>query len=118
MPRTFEYDVFLSYSSSDLERVARLARRLKDAGVKVWFDEDELRPGTRTVTEVERGLEASRRLVQCLTRKAVSSDWAAFERDSVIFRDPSNTDRAFIPVVFEDFPLPDTLSRYQNVDYR
>jgi hypothetical protein len=35
----FAYDVFLSHNKKDADRVRRLARRLQDAGLKVWFDE-------------------------------------------------------------------------------
>ena len=35
--RIFDYDVFLSYSSADEEAVERVAERLRDAGLEVWF---------------------------------------------------------------------------------
>jgi len=38
MSRTFEYDVFLSYSSKGKETVHALAERLKKDGLKVWLD--------------------------------------------------------------------------------
>src|ERR1035441_1256119 len=40
-----QYDVFLSYARRDQELVERVARDLRDAGVKVWFDEWALVPG-------------------------------------------------------------------------
>jgi hypothetical protein len=38
MSETFEYDVFLSYSSNDKEIVHALAERLKRDGLRVWLD--------------------------------------------------------------------------------
>jgi hypothetical protein len=32
------YDVFLSHNSREKPLVERLARRLRDAGLEVWFD--------------------------------------------------------------------------------
>ncbi len=38
MSKTFEYDVFLSYSSKDKETAHALAERLKQNGPRVWLD--------------------------------------------------------------------------------
>ena len=40
-----EYDVFLSHSAADKDTVREIAERLKSDGVRVWFDEWEIRPG-------------------------------------------------------------------------
>jgi beta-lactamase class D len=45
MGQRFKYDVFLSYSSKDRKVVRQLAKRLKKDGVRVWFDEWEIKPG-------------------------------------------------------------------------
>ena len=39
MADRFKYDVFLSHNAKDKPRVRRLAKRLKQAGLRVWFDE-------------------------------------------------------------------------------
>ncbi|MBL9129583.1 MAG: toll/interleukin-1 receptor domain-containing protein, partial [Verrucomicrobiaceae bacterium] len=44
MPEEFQYDVFLSHSSKDKAVVRPLAVRLRQGGVKVWFDEWEIKP--------------------------------------------------------------------------
>jgi len=41
-PRSFLYDIFLSYNSADQTQVRVLAEFLKRAGMEVWFDEDNL----------------------------------------------------------------------------
>jgi hypothetical protein len=45
MPDRFTYDVFLSHNSKDKPRVRKLAEDLRDAGLRVWFDEWVLKPG-------------------------------------------------------------------------
>ena len=45
MADNFSYDVFLSHNAKDKPRVRRLAGRLQQAGVRVWFDEWNIRPG-------------------------------------------------------------------------
>jgi TIR domain len=43
MTHNFSYDVFLSHNSKYKPRVRRLADRLKQAGLRVWFDEWNIR---------------------------------------------------------------------------
>ena len=54
----------------------------------------------------------------CLSPAALGSDWVGLERSTVLFRDPSNAGRRFIPLLLEPCDLPDTLRRYSRVDYR
>ena len=44
METVFKFDVFLSHSSKDKAVVRPLAERLRKDGVKVWFDEWEIKP--------------------------------------------------------------------------
>jgi WD40 repeat protein/GTPase SAR1 family protein/RNase P subunit RPR2 len=117
-PTNFSFDVFLSHNSRDKARVRRLAERLRGAGVRVWFDEWIIRPGDDIYLNVERGLEAARTLVLCLSPAALGSDWVGLERSTVLFRDPSNAARRFIPLLLADCDLPDAIRRYKYVDFR
>jgi TPR repeat protein len=116
--RSFRYDVFLSHNSKDKPQVRKLAQRLRDAGLRVWFDEWVIKPGDDIYLAIERGLETSRILVLCLSAAALASDWVAQERSAVLFRDPTNTHRRFIPLLLTDCDLPDTLRCYKYVDFR
>jgi WD40 repeat protein len=114
----FQYDVFLSHNSQDKPRVRKLAERLRDAGLRVWFDEWVIWPGDDIYLAIERGLEAARVQVLCLSPAALGSEWVVLERSTVLFRDPTNAGRRFIPLLLEDCELPDTLRRYKYVDFR
>src|ERR1700731_4420070 len=118
MTAPFEYDIFLSHNSNDKPRVRRLAERLKQAGLRVWFDEWVIQPGDDIYLAIEHGLQASRVQVLCLSQAALGSDWVALERSTVLFRDPTNAGRRFIPLLLTDCELPDTLRRYKYVDFR
>lgn len=118
MADRFAYDVFLSHNSKDKPRVRRLAERLKQAGLRVWFDEWVIKPGDDIYLAIERGLNAARTLVFCMSSNAFGSDWVTLERNTVLFRDPSNAGRRFIPLLLADCELPDTLSRYKYLDFR
>src|ERR1022692_4734277 len=118
MPSNFTYDVFLSHNSQDKPRVRKLAERLRDAGLRVWFDEWVIRPGEDIYLAIEHGLEAARVQVLCLSPAALGSEWVTLERSTVLFRDPGNAGRRFVPLLLADCTLPDTLRRYKYVDFR
>jgi WD40 repeat protein/GTPase SAR1 family protein len=118
MADRFAYDIFLSHNSRDKPRVRALAERLRAAGLRVWFDEWVIRPGDDIYLAIERGLEAARAQVLCMSPAALGSEWVTLERSTVLFRDPSNAARRFIPLLLADCELPDALRRYKYVDYR
>lgn len=94
------------------------AAKLRAAGLRVWFDEWVIRPGDDIYLAIERGLEAARAQVLCLSPTALGSEWVTLERSTVLFRDPSNTGRRFIPLLLAECELPDALRRYKYIDYR
>jgi hypothetical protein len=51
----YEFDVFISYHSSDLEHVAKIADRLKQGGLNVWWDKWSMSPGSIWQTELNKG---------------------------------------------------------------
>lgn len=114
----FEYDVFLSHNKADKPQVRRLAERLKAAGVRVWLDEWVIKARDDIYLAIEHGLEAARVQVLCLSQAALDSEWVKLERSTVLFRDPTNKGRRFIPLLLGDCDLPDTLRRYKYVDFR
>jgi hypothetical protein len=114
----FSFDVFLSHNSADKPRVRQIAERLRAAGLRVWFDEWVIKPGNDIYLAIEHGLESSRTLVLCLSQTALESDWVGLERSTAMFRDPSNHGRRFIPLLLTNCDLPDTLRRFQYIDYR
>jgi len=109
MPHDFQYDVFLSYSAKDKAVARDVAERLRKDGVKVWFDEWEIRPGDSIPSKIEEGLKRSRvlacpavaprrRRMLCLPAHAFGSDWAQLEFGTFRFRDPLNKERRFLPL--------------------
>ena len=59
--------------------VRPLAERLRQDGLKVWFDEWVLKPGDSIPAEIEEGLEHSRVLVLCMSAQVFGSAWARTE---------------------------------------
>jgi WD40 repeat protein len=118
MTDEFLYDVFLSHNSKDKPRVRKLAERLKNAGLRVWFDEWNTLSGNDITERVYDGLNHSRVLVLCVSRNALASDWVTLERTTALHRDPADEWRRFVPLLLESCELPDTLKLYKFVDFR
>jgi len=57
MPAEFSYDVFLSHSAKDKPVVRDVAEWLKKDGLRVWFDEWEIRHGDCIPAKIDEGLE-------------------------------------------------------------
>ncbi|MDP2945829.1 MAG: TIR domain-containing protein, partial [bacterium] len=118
MTQDFEYDVFLSHSSKDRAAARELAQRLKGDGLRVWLDEWAIRPGDSIPLAIERGLEGSRTLVLAMSAQAFASDWVTLERHTVLFRDPTNQQRRFIPLRLDDAEIKAALKQFAYVDWR
>ena len=118
MADDFKYDVFLSHSSKDKEVVRGVAERLRGDGLRVWFDEWEIRPGDSIPAKIEAGLEHSRVLVLCMSAQAFGSDWAQLEAGTFRFRDPLNQHRRFIPLRLDDAPIKGSLAQFLYINWR
>jgi len=125
---TFEYDVFLSYSSKDKETVHALAERLRRDGVRVWLDVWEIEPSAGSLSPGERarvraeaiqhGVEKSRTMVMCMSPDYFESEWGRLEHHSMLFRDPTNALRRFLPLLIKDCQPPDIIAQFARVDWR
>ncbi len=114
----FTFDVFLSYNSRDKARVRRLAERLREQGLRVWFDQWVIKPGDDIYLAINRGLGQSRALVLCVSPAALGAGWVSMEHGTALFRDPTNRERRFVPLLLADCDIPETLKRYTYIDYR
>lgn len=73
------FDIFISYASDDSAFVRQLVPALRARGLKVWYDEGELRLGDSILRGIEDGLEHSRYFVLVLSPAFFKRSWAQFE---------------------------------------
>jgi small GTP-binding protein len=118
MSQDSNYDVFLSHSSIDIPVVRELAERLKADGVRVWLDEWIIKPGDAIGVKINEGLEKSRVLVLAISANASESDWATFEHQAILFNDPTNKNRRFIPLRLDDSEIPFGIRQFAYIDWR
>jgi len=114
----FEYDVFLSYSSKDRKTVHALAQRLKKDGLSVWLDDWVIRPGDPISMKIQHGVENARTLLMCMSPAYFESEWGRLEHHSMLFRDPTNAQRRFIPLLLQDCTQPDIIAQFAHIDWR
>lgn len=117
MPEDFKFDVFLSHSAKDKPVVRELAALLQRDGLRVWLDEEQIKPGDSIPAKIEEGLERSHVLVLCMSVNAFGSDWAQLEAGTFRFRDPLNKERRFIPLRLDVAPIKGSLAQFLFVDW-
>ena len=84
---TRDYDVFISHAGEDKDDVVRpLAHALVDGGLRVWFDEFELKIGDSLRRKIDTGLTKSRFGVVVLSRSFFGKGWTNYELDGLVTR--------------------------------
>jgi hypothetical protein len=93
-----EFDVFISHASEDKENVARpLASELRDVGLRVWYDEFELKIGDSLRRKIDRGLANSRFGIVVLSNSFFSKGWPNYELDGLVTR-AVNGEQIILPI--------------------
>lgn len=110
---SFDYDVFLSYSSKDSKIVKALAERLNHDGLRVWLDAWMINPGDSISLKIQDGLERSKVFIPCMSRSYFDSKY-----NLLLFQDPTNTKRRLIPLLIEDCVLPNSVAQFAYIDWR
>ena len=116
--------VFLSHSGADTEAARELKRRLraspdaKAAGLKVWFDKDDLRPGGQWQLQIEQAIQedATAFVVYVGSRGVIN--WVDIEVRAALSRVATDRDFLFIPVLAPEIgsnALPPFARLYQGV---
>ncbi|MBI4783823.1 MAG: toll/interleukin-1 receptor domain-containing protein [Oscillatoriophycideae cyanobacterium NC_groundwater_1537_Pr4_S-0.65um_50_18] len=103
---SYEYDVFISYSTQDQWVRRELLRRLEDAGLKCCIDYRDFRIGAPAISELKRAATTSRKTLMVLTPNYLKSKWTEFERYLLWTPDPLNKELRLIPLLKEPCELP------------
>lgn len=105
--------VFVSYSQRDANSFAlKLANDLRLAGIPVWIDQLDIRPGTNWDKEIEKALKSAHYVLFVLSKEAVNSDNVANEIDYAV-----ETKKIIIPIKIHDCDIPLRIRRLQYIDF-
>ncbi len=82
-----EFDVFISHASEDKDEVVRpLAIALQSGGLRVWYDEFELKIGDSLRRKIDKGLSSSHFGVVVLSNSFFTKGWTNYELDGLVTR--------------------------------
>ena len=96
-----EYDVFISHASEDKDAVVRpLANALAQHGLRVWYDEFELKIGDSLRRKIDKGLANSRFGIVVLSRDFIKKGWTNYELDGIISKAVSG-EQVMLPIWHE-----------------
>lgn len=82
-----EYDVFISHASEDKQSfVEPLTKALKDAGIRTWYDADQIGWGESIRQSIDRGMINSRFCIVVLSTDFFKKYWAGTYELNAIFQ--------------------------------
>jgi hypothetical protein len=110
--------IFLSYSWADRERVLPIYGRMKQAGLDVWIDRDQLRGGDDWEERIRREMLKCRRVVVFLSHSLNDGGFLLAELGlaRAIANDRFKRRTFLIPVRLENCPIPPILSQWNAID--
>lgn len=104
------YDVFISHASEDKDEIVRaLAAALVGEGVRVWYDDFELRIGDSLRRKIDKGLSRSRIGLVVLSPSFMAKGWTNYELDGIVTRAVSG-EQILLPIWHN-------VTKQQVVDY-
>lgn len=105
-----EYDVFISHASEDKDEVVRpLTQSLVEKGLKVWYDEFELKIGDSLRRKIDRGLAKSKFGIVVLSKAFMRKGWTNYELDGIITK--ANTGEQVL------LPIWHGITKQEVIDY-
>jgi TIR domain len=112
------YDVFLSHSAKDREFVWRLATDLIKAGLTVWLDQWNIRPGDSFAEAIDKAIAESRFLLIVMSPDYFQSQWTQQEWYYALANEIDRGGIRLIPLLYRDCDIPLMLRTKQWVDFR
>jgi hypothetical protein len=102
-------EIFVSYASTDRERVAKLVHALESEGLQVWWDRD-IAYGQSFHKVIEQALTAATCVIVVWTRESVGSEWVLNEASDARKRD------RLVPVLLDPVAPPLEFRHLQAAD--
>jgi hypothetical protein len=111
------FDIFLSYRSSDSTIAEELKGSLESRGVRVWLDKDQIRPGDLFAEALERGLATSRAVALLVTSNSLLSNWVKNEYYRALSLSAEG-ELQLIALLFDAVELPGFLKDRSWIDFK
>jgi len=110
--------VFISYVHENRDLVDRLANELKERGVTVWLDRNDIEPGARWQDAIKRAIRSGKFFIACFSQESNERDRSYMREEVNVAIDelrprPSNK-IWFIPTLLNNTTIPS--QRISNVE--
>ncbi|MEX3846240.1 TIR domain-containing protein [Paraburkholderia sp. BR10879] len=112
-----EFHVFVSYRSTDRPWAMRLVTRLEGAGLRVFIDQNELKPGGYLAGQLQSALARSRAAVLLVSQGWIESPWCQEEANVLIQRDVSDKRFMLVPLRIDKSTMPPMLNARVWLDF-
>jgi TIR domain len=98
-PVADQFDVFISHATEDKDDVARpLAEELRRLGLRVWYDELELRIGDSLRRKIDEGLVRSRFGIVVLSPAFFAKNWPQYELNGLVAKEMQDRKTVILPL--------------------
>ena len=105
MPR-----VFISYVRQNRDVVDRLATELKNRGVPVWLDRNDIGPATRWRDAIKKEIQSGKFFIACFSKEFNERDKTHMNEELTIaideLRERSSEKTWFIPILINETEIP------------
>jgi hypothetical protein len=110
-------NVFLSYSRADKSLVDRIAYDLGSQGIDLWMDRMNLIAGKEWLPQISEAISQADFMVLFLSKFSLSSVPVRNEYEKALENQEMKGGTRLIPVLLEKIDLPESLSKYQYIDF-
>ena len=94
-----EYDVFISHASEDKKSfVDPLTSALKEAGIKTWYDSDQIGWGQSIRQSIDKGLRKSKFCMIILSQNSLDKYWTNYELNGIFQKDSNTQNSIILPI--------------------
>ncbi len=113
-----QYDFFICYTHQDRQTAKKIAEALEASGLRVWFDQWEIHPGTHVLLQVNHGMENAEKMLACWTPDFFANPFCLQEIAAWLHADIYQRTNTINPVMLEDCPyIPKIFSNLFYVPY-
>jgi uncharacterized protein YjbI with pentapeptide repeats len=92
------YTCFLSHSSTDKDFARRLRSRLRDEGLRVWFDEVDMQSGKKLHEQIDEAIRIHDKLLIVLSADSMNSEWVKTELRKAFKQERREGKRKLFPI--------------------
>lgn len=99
-----KWQAFMSYSSADSGFVEKLHDRLRDSGITLWFDREEILVGESIISKIKHGIDNSTLIVLFISRNWLNSNWCQKEMELMEHREMEDGNTMVLPFLIDRIP--------------